>query len=41
MSDTQVKLILGSNSFDEEKLKEKVTNNISLIGAKHFWDQGL
>uniref|UniRef100_UPI00406C8D2D S8 family serine peptidase n=1 Tax=Lysinibacillus sp. FSL K6-4013 TaxID=2921504 RepID=UPI00406C8D2D len=40
MSDTQVKLILGSNSFDEEKLKEKVTNNISLIGAKHFWDQG-
>lgn len=40
MNDTQVKLIVASNSFEKEKLNEEVTNNISIIGANHFWHQG-
>ncbi|MFC9541353.1 S8 family peptidase [Lysinibacillus sp. NPDC056959] len=40
MKDTQVKLIVESHSFDKEKLKDEVTNNISSIGAKYLWDQG-
>ena len=39
MNDTQVKLI-ESHSFDKDKLKDEVTNNISSIGAKYLWDQG-
>jgi len=40
MNDTQEKIIVASHSCNEEKLKDEVTNNISSIGAKHFWDQG-
>jgi len=40
MNDTEVKLIGTAYSFDEEKLKDEVTNNITSIGAKHFWEQG-
>lgn len=40
MQEAQVKLILRSNSFDENVLKDELTNNISSIGAQHFWKQG-
>ncbi|QNK89842.1 S8 family peptidase [Sporosarcina sp. resist] len=40
MNETQVKLIIAPHSFDEEKIKDEVTNNISSIGARHFWNQG-
>ncbi|MGE7692017.1 S8 family peptidase [Lysinibacillus sp. NPDC097214] len=40
MNDTLVKLIGSSSSFVKEKLKDEVTNNISRIGAEHFWNQG-
>lgn len=40
MNDTQVKLIIAPDSFDEENIKDKITNNISSIGARHFWNQG-
>lgn len=40
MNDTQIKLIVATNSFVEEKFKDEITNNISSIGAKQFWDQG-
>ncbi|MGE7692080.1 S8 family peptidase [Lysinibacillus sp. NPDC097214] len=40
MNDTQVKLIGISKIFDEGKFKDEVTNSISSIGAKHFWNQG-
>lgn len=40
MNNTQVKLMGTSKIFDEGKLKDELTNSISRIGAKHFWDQG-
>lgn len=40
MKDTQVKLIVESGSLDEKELKDEVTNNITSIGAKYFWNQG-
>ncbi|MFY0521058.1 S8 family peptidase [Lysinibacillus sp. UGB7] len=36
----QVKLLVKSNSYNEEILKDEVTNNITSIGAKYFWEQG-
>jgi len=40
MNDTQIKLTVAPHFFAEGKFKDEVTNNISSIGAKHFWDQG-
>lgn len=40
MNNAQVNLINALGPFNEKRLKVELTNNISKIGAKHFWKQG-
>lgn len=40
MNNARVNLINAEGPFNEERLKTELTNNISAIGAKHFWEQG-
>lgn len=40
MNNAHINLINAVGPFDEERLKTELTNNISTIGAKKFWEQG-